>query len=155
MIVDTVEQMAAKWHGQNGSLIGLLQEVQSEFNYVPREALPVVARQLDMPLSQVYSVTTFYTSLSLEPRGKHVLTCCLGTACHVRGGPRIVDEAARLFGVAPGETTDDGQFTLETVRCLGTCALAPVVVVDGKYYGKMTPGGLRRLVRALREEEAQ
>jgi len=134
-------------------LIGLLQEIQSHFNYLPPEGLPAVARALELPLSQVCSVATFYSSFSLEPRGRHLVTCCLGTACHVRGGQRVADEVARVLGVKPGETTDDGLFTFETVRCLGACALGPVVVVDGKYHGKMTPKKVRSVLRDRRDGE--
>lgn len=153
MIRGKVEEIAADWQGKRGALIGLLQEVQSEFNYVPPEALPVVAQKLNLPLSQVFSVATFYTSFSLEPRGEHMVTCCLGTACHVRGGERVANEVAKFLKVGPSETTPDGKFTFETVRCLGTCALAPVMVVDGRYYGKMTVKKVRSILREMGSTE--
>ena len=149
MIDETVEQMAAKWRGREGAVIGLLQEIQSEHNYVPKETLPEVARDLGLPLSQVYSVVTFYSSLSLEPRGKHIVTCCLGTACHVRGAERIAKEVSNLLGIGPGETTPDKEFTFETVRCLGACALAPVMVIDDKYYGHMSAKRARSVLRGM------
>jgi len=130
-------------------LIGLLQEIQSHFNYLPPEGLPAVARALELPLSQVCSVATFYSSFSLEPRGRHLVTCCLGTACHVRGGERVAREVSRLLGIKAGETSEDMLFTFETVRCLGTCALAPVVMIDGKYYSKMTAKKVRSTLRDL------
>ncbi len=153
MTQDTSEHIAEKWKGSEGALIGALQEIQLACNYVPPDALPVVARELGLPLSQVHSVVTFYNSFSLEPRGKHLVTCCLGTACHVRGGQRIADEISKLLGVEPGETTPDKQFTFETVRCLGACALAPVVVINGKYHGKMRPKKLRSLLGDLKQRE--
>jgi len=153
MTQDKIEQIAEKWKGAEGALIGALQEIQLGCNYVPPETLPVVARRLDIPLSQVYSVVTFYNSFSLEPRGKHIVTCCLGTACHVRGGDRIAREVSRLLRIEPDETTPDKQFTFETVRCLGACALAPVVVIDGQYHGKMRPEKLRNLLGALQQGE--
>jgi len=94
---------------------------------------------LEIPLIDVYGVATFYKSFSLKPRGKHLITACLGTACHVRGGPRIVDELQRKLKIKPGETTDDGEYTLETVNCLGCCAIGPIVVKDGIYHGQMNP----------------
>ena len=153
MTQDTTEQIAEKWKGSEGALIGALQEIQLACNYVPPDTLPVVARELGLPLSQVHSVVTFYSSFSLEPRGQHLVTCCLGTACHVRGGQRIADEVSKLLQVEPGGTTEDREFTFETVRCLGTCALAPVVVVDGKYYGKMTARKLRKVLDDVRAAE--
>ncbi len=150
-----IDQIAADSPGGRGSLIGLLQQIQSEFNYVPPEALQIVARALDLPLTQVCSVATFYSSFSLEPRGRHVVTCCLGTACHVRGGARLVEDLSNLLAIAPGDTTEDGLFTLETVRCLGACALAPVVVIDGKYYPKAKPLRIRRLLRKMRSTESE
>ena len=150
-----VSEIAAGWTGGRGSLIGLLQQIQSEFNYVPPEALQIVASTLDLPLTQVCGVATFYSSFSLEPRGRHTVTCCLGTACHVRGGARLVEDLSNLLAVAPGGTTEDGLFTLETVRCLGACALAPVVVIDGKYYPKAKPLKIRRLLREMRTAESE
>jgi len=144
------ESVIAKWQGGRGSLIGLLQAVQAELGYVPPDSLPAVAEKLGLPLSQVCSVATFYGSFSLVPRGEHIVTCCVGTACHVRGSARVISELSRLLGVEPGETTADREFTFETVRCLGACALAPVVVVDGKFHGKMTPGKVRRLLQETR-----
>ena len=149
MTQDTTEQITGKWKGTEGALIGALQEIQLAYNYVPPDTLPVVARELGLPLTQVHSVATFYRSFSLEPRGKHLVTCCLGTACHVRGGQRVAKEVSKLLGVEPGETTPDKQFTFETVRCLGACALAPVMVIDDKYYGHMTAKKARSVLRSM------
>jgi NADH-quinone oxidoreductase subunit E len=116
-------------------LIPVLQEIQGRYNYLPEELLLRVAEKLGRPLRDVYGVATFYRAFSLTPKGKHIVTVCLGTACHVRGGARIAETLARELGIEPGETTDDMQFTLETVNCLGCCAIGPIVVVDGEYYG--------------------
>lgn len=126
------------------SLVPLLQDIQAEFNYLPEEMLRRVAESLGLPLSQVYSVATFYKAFSLEPKGEHVITVCLGTACHVRSAPAVVEELERILGVKSGETTRDMKFTLETVNCLGACALGPIVVMDGEYNGQMTPGKIRK-----------
>ncbi|MBN1346371.1 MAG: NAD(P)H-dependent oxidoreductase subunit E [Phycisphaerae bacterium] len=148
-----IRQIASEWEGGKGSLIGLLQRIQLAFNYVPPISLPIVAERLGLPLGQVCGVATFYGSFSLEPRGRHMVTCCLGTACHVRGGAKIVDEVSDVLAIGPGDTTEDLLFTFETVRCLGACALAPVVVIDGKYYGKSRPRRIRRILQDIRARE--
>ena len=123
-------------HGyQKSSLIGILQDIQTKMNYLPRKALDQVARSLDIPLANVYEVATFYKTFSLGPRGRHTLHVCLGTACHVRGGARVLDYLENLLDVKSGGTTKDLTFTLESVNCLGACALGPMMVIDHKYYG--------------------
>ncbi len=119
---------------EGGALIPVLQDINATFNYLPADALACVAEKLELPLSQVFHVATFYTAFSLEPRGEHLIKVCLGTACHVRGGHGVLDEIVRQLGIQPGETTEDKKFTLETVNCLGCCALGPVVVIDDQYY---------------------
>lgn len=133
-------------------LIEVLQDVQAASGYVSEEAIRAISDQLGVPLIEVYRVASFYKAFSLEPRGRHLVLVCMGTACHVRGAPRMLDEVLGQLDVAPGETTEDGLFTVETVNCLGACALGPVVVVDGEYHDHMTPGRLRKLIRSLREE---
>ena len=123
-----------KYEGEEGSLIPVLQDINSEYNYLPEDALKYTAEKLDTHLSQVYHVATFYTAFSLTPRGKHILKVCLGTACHVRGGSRVLSEIERHLNIKPGETTSDKKYTLETVNCLGCCALGPVVVIDDEYH---------------------
>jgi len=122
----------------SGSLIAVLEDIQARFGYLPKEALEIVARQTNRRLVDVYGVATFYRAFSLEPRGRHLISVCLGTACHVRGGPLIAEEFERQLGVRAGATTKDKQFTLTTVNCLGACALGPVAVVDGHYFSHMT-----------------
>lgn len=136
MVVDKekIQSYIDKHDGKKDSLIAILQDIQNEHNYLPQEALRYVAKTLKVPLSDVVGVATFYRAFSLTPRGKHTCTVCLGTACHVRGGPKILDEFERRLKVRPGETTKDNKFTLETVACLGCCAIGPVVVVDKDYH---------------------
>jgi NADH-quinone oxidoreductase subunit E len=117
-----------------GGLISILEEIQAKYGYLPEEAIRAVAQKTGRSLVDIYGIATFYRAFSLKPRGKHLVSVCLGTACHVRGGPRILDELQHQLGVSAGETTEDKQFTLETVNCLGACALGPVVVVDGHYF---------------------
>jgi len=143
---EKVDSIIAGYIGKKELLVSLLQDIQAEFNYLPHHVLAVVSRKMDLPLSQIYSVATFFKAFSLQPRGRHVVTVCLGTACHVRRGQSLVDHFERNFGIKAGETTPDMRFTLETVNCLGCCALGPVVVVDGKYYGQMNADKLTRVL---------
>ncbi len=136
-------------------LIEILLDVQEEHKYLPEDVLREVARRLQVPLIEVYRVANFYKAFSLQPQGKHLLTVCLGTACHVKGAPKLVDEAGRLLRVSPGETTEDGLFTLEAVNCLGACALSPVAIIDGKYYEHVTPRKLRSIVNTTRKQEQE
>ncbi len=134
-----IESIISKYEGRKEFLIPILQEIQEKYNYLPKDALIYVSKKLSIPLIQVYSVATFYKTFSLKPKGKHIIRVCLGTACHVRGAPRIVDEIKRKLNIDVGETTEDKLFTLETVRCLGACALGPIVVIDDEYYGQVNP----------------
>jgi len=144
---EKVEGLIESYVDKKEQLISLLQDIQAEFNYIPQDVLIRVSQKLDIPLSQVFSVATFFQAFSLKPRGRHTITVCLGTACHVRGGQRLVDKMERDFGLQPGETTEDERFTLETANCLGCCALGPVVVVDGKYEGQVNPGKLDKILK--------
>jgi len=119
-------------------LIPILQQIQKAYGYLPPEILQELCNRTGIAASQVYGVVTFYEQFYLEPHGRHTVRCCRGTACHVKGGKNIIKAIRRLLGIEEGETTDDMEFTFETVACLGACALAPVMVVDGVYYGKMT-----------------
>lgn len=137
----------------DGLLISILEDIQEQYNYLPEEYLRAVAKQLNIPLRDVYGVATFYHAFSLEPRGKHCLTVCLGTACHVRGGARIADKLSQKLNIKPGETTKDKKFTLETVNCLGACALGPVVVLDKKSHGNMSPVSAEKLLKKYRAKK--
>ncbi len=138
-------------HGyQKASLIGILQDIQGEMNYLSRKALVQVANSLDLPLTRIYEVATFYKAFSLEPRGKHTIQVCLGTACHVRGGSRVLDYLENRLEVKPGETTRDLSFTLESVNCLGACALGPMMVIDKKYYGKINTNKIESILKKYR-----
>jgi NADH:ubiquinone oxidoreductase subunit E/NAD-dependent dihydropyrimidine dehydrogenase PreA subunit len=134
------------YHGERGALIPILQDINSEYRYLPEDTLRYVAQRLEIPLSQVLHMATFYNAFSLKPRGKHLINVCLGTACHVRGASRILEEIERELGIAPGETTKDLKFTLETVNCLGACALGPLMVIDGEYFGNMTLGKTSKIL---------
>jgi len=144
----TIEKLVDSYHGERGGLITILEAIQAKYSYLPEEALRLVADRTGTSLVDVYGVATFYKAFSLKPRGKHLCSVCVGTACHVRGGPSVAKEVKKRLGVEAGETTQDRQFTLETVNCLGACALGPIVVVDGHYFSNVkvadTPGILDR-----------
>ena len=142
-------------HGEEASLITVLEGIQAQHRYLPQEAMILVSERLGVPLSQVYSVATFYNAFTLEPRGKYLIHVCLGTACHVRGAGRVLAEVAKVLNVEPGETTADRQFSLETVNCLGACALGPMMVVEGEYFGRMTPARVRPVLTRYASGEEQ
>jgi NADH-quinone oxidoreductase subunit E len=145
-----VKTILARYQRDPGMLVSILQDVQAEYNYLPKEALVHVGEGLDIPLSQVYGVASFFKAFSLKPRGRHLVNVCLGTACHVRGAVRVLDEIERQLGVKSGETTGDLRYTLETVNCVGACALGPIVVIDGSYSGQMTTGKVKPLLESYK-----
>jgi len=134
-----IDKIIAKYQGDAGSLIQVLLEIQRENRWLSKEALEKVSKQLKVPLNRIQHIVTFYKAFSLVPRGRHEVHVCTGTACHVRGAPRLLDSVQDLIGIRPGETDLDLKFSLDTVNCLGCCALGPVMVVDGEYHGKMAP----------------
>ncbi len=136
-----------------GNLIGMLQEVQERFGYLPREALAELSRRTRIPLSRIYGVVTFYAQFYTEPRGRHTIRCCRGTACHVKGAGRVLDAVREELGIEEGESTSDLMFYLETVACLGTCFLAPVMMIDDQYYGLLTPRKVQQILRSYRTTE--
>jgi len=135
-------------HGyQKASLIGILQDIQMKMNYLPRKALIQVSKSLGVSLTSIYEVATFYKAFSLEPKGKHTIQVCLGTACHVRGGARVLDYLENRLEIKAGGTTRDLSFTLESVNCLGACALGPMMVIDKKYYGKINTNKIESILK--------
>lgn len=135
-----------KYQHNKGMLVSILQDTQAALGYLAREALLEVSTGLEVPLSRVYSVATFFRAFSLTPRGRHLVDVCLGTACHVRGAVGILDSIERETGIEPGETSEDMRFSLETVNCVGACALGPIVIIDGKYEGEMKMDKVKRLL---------
>jgi NADH-quinone oxidoreductase subunit E len=142
----TVGAILEKYQHDTGSLVAILQDTQAELGYLAREALVEISTSLDIPLSRVYGVATFFRAFSLTPRGRHTINVCLGTACHVRGAVRILETIERETGIKAGETSDDLRFSLETVNCVGACALGPIMIVDGKYSGEMTVDRVKPLL---------
>ena len=145
--ISRIDQIIDKYEGEKGVLIQLLLDIQQELNWIPKEAAERISQRLNIPLSQIYRVASFYTAMSLAPRGKHLVSVCMGTACHIRGSPRLLDRVTDILKIKPGETTPDRRFTLHTVNCLGCCALGPVVVVDGQYYGKVVPAKAEEILK--------
>ena len=143
---EKVKAIVDRYGGKHDSVIAILQDVQSEYHYLPEHTLRAVASQLGLPLIQLCSVATFFKAFSLKPRGEHTVRVCLGTACHVRGAPAVLDEAKRQLGIEPGNTTPDMRCTLETVNCLGACALGPIVVVDDEYHGQVSPRKVKKVL---------
>jgi len=141
-----VSTIVDKHADELGGLIAIFQEIQARYGYIPPEALEMVARKTGRSLTDVYGVATFYHSFRLKPRGKHLCSVCQGTACHVRGGAKIAGEFSRQLGVRAGGTTGDREFTLETVNCLGACALGPIVVVDGHYFSNVAPVKVKDII---------
>jgi len=150
MKVDEILGILDKHEGDRGGLISVLEEIQAEYSYLPAEALKLVAKATGRSLVDIYGVATFYKSFSLEPRGKHLCSVCMGTACHVRGAPTVAREFERQLEVSAGETTPDREFTLETVNCLGACALGPVAVVDGHYFSNIKSTRVRQIIEKTR-----
>lgn len=144
--IHALDKLIGEFDTEHGGIVALLQDVQATEGYLPRPALERIADRLALPLSQLYGLATFYKAFSLHPKGRHTVTCCLGTACHVRGGQQVVDRLERALGIKAGETTPDMKFTLETVNCLGACALGPLIVVDGQYHGRVSPARVTRLL---------
>lgn len=140
---------------QPHQLIEVLQDVQAQFGYISEDSMKTVSKELGVPLMEVYSVASFYKAFSLKPRGKHVVTVCMGTACHVRGAQLLSSQAQGQLGITPGETTTDGLFTVEHVNCLGACALGPVVTENETYHHHMSPGELRKLIKSRQAEGAK
>lgn len=133
-----LQEILARYAGQRGALIPILQEVQAAYGYIPQDVIKEIALALDIPATTIYGVATFYAQFHLKPRGRHVVRVCQGTACHVRGGAKILAEVEKELGIKPGETTEDLRFSLEPVACLGCCGLAPVMMIDEDTHGRMT-----------------
>ncbi len=142
-----LDAILSRYEGDPADLIPVMQDIQDHYNFLPKDELKVVAQRLNVPLTRVYSVATFYKMFSLMPKGRHQMKICLGTTCHLRGGQRLVDAVSNRLGVDVGYTTKDGQFSLETVGCLGTCAQAPVMMVDDRYFARVTVDKVPKMLK--------
>ncbi len=134
-----IDSIIEHYEGRESAILAILQDIQAKEKYLPKEALEHVGERLHIPLNKIYRIATFYRAFSLTPRGRHEIHVCLGTACHVRGAQRLVDQVSMELGIRPGQTTKDRNFTLGTVNCLGVCASGPILAIDGEYFGNMSP----------------
>lgn len=148
---ESIEEIIRSYECNQKYALAIMQDMQRKYQYVPKEGLHALAEYLGCPVSALYAMATFYKALSLVPKGEHIIKCCDGTACHIRGASTLIDGVERELGIHPGETTSDGLFSFETVNCLGSCALAPVLVVDDVYYGKVTMEKLKEIIKVVRE----
>ena len=146
MELERADKIIDRYQNKQGILIQLLLDIQSEYSWIPKELIVQISERLQIPLSQIYRVASFYKGMSLTPIGRHLVQVCLGTACHVRGGPKVLDKVEEALKVNAGETTKDMNFTLRRVNCLGCCALGPVLVVDGEYHGKVTSAKVEEIL---------
>jgi len=142
-----VDTIIKQYKGKESAILAILQDIQSKKKYLPKEILEQVSQKMQIPVTHIFRLATFYNALSIKPRGRHKIDVCLGTACHVRGGNKIIDKLKRDLGIPVGETTKDKRFTLESVRCVGCCSLGPVAVVDGKVYGRLTQDKVPALLK--------
>ncbi|MBN1474854.1 MAG: NADH-quinone oxidoreductase subunit NuoE [Syntrophaceae bacterium] len=148
------KEIVKKHGGDKSALIAVLQDIQETFNYLPKEALKTASKVMNVPLSRVYEAATFYAAFSLKPRGKNIIKVCKGTACHVRGALALQDRFESTLGIKPGETTPDKMFSLETVNCVGACALGPVVVINTDYHGQVTINKVDKIIDKIKKEGA-
>ena len=148
---DKVAEIIKKYGGDSSQMVSILQDIQTEYNFLPRAALDKLSKKMDIPQSHVYSMATFFRAFSLEERGRHIVHVCLGTACHVRGAGLILESLERRLGVKRGQTTADRGFTLDTVNCMGCCATGPVVKVDEEFFGHMTNDKVEPMINKFKE----
>ncbi|MBU0994441.1 MAG: NAD(P)H-dependent oxidoreductase subunit E [Proteobacteria bacterium] len=151
---DIIEEIMGRYPGKPEYLIFLLQDVQADCGYISPEAMNLISEHACVPITQAYSVATFYQSFRLEPKGEHEVRVCLGTACHLKGGQRIVEELERKLNISAGDTTEDMMFTLNSVNCVGACALSPVILVDGKYETNITANKIEKILKQINNEHA-
>ena len=151
-VIGKIEAICDKFGNKPGELINILHEAQHTVGYLPMEVQAVIARKLNIPVNRVYGVVTFYAFFTMTPKGKHPISICLGTACYVRGSEKILEEFKRTLGIDVGETTEDGKFSLDCLRCVGACGLAPVAMVGEKVYGHLNPADIRKIIQEFSEK---
>lgn len=155
MTHEEVDTIIDRYDRKESAILAILQDIQAKDRYLPREVLEHLGERLRIPINKIYRIATFYRAFSLTPRGRHEVCVCIGTACHVRGAQRIVDQMNLQLGIRPGETTKDLNFTLETVNCLGVCAAGPVVAIDGQYFGKMSSAKVEGTLKKFRSDKKE
>lgn len=150
MTQSEIDSILTRYGGKPSQILAILQDIQAQEKYLPQEILQEVSQRTNIPLTHIFRLATFYNALSIKPRGRHKIDVCLGTACHVRGGERIMNRLERDLGIAKGETTKDKRFTLDSVRCVGCCSLGPVVVIDGSVFGRLTQDKVNGLLKEFK-----
>ena len=155
MDMTNIDKIIDRYDKQPAALLAIMQDVQDSERYLPKEAMQRISDALKVPITRVYRMATFFESFHLAPRGKHVCTVCMGTACHVRGAGRLVEQLERDLDIPSGATTNDLIFTIEEVNCVGACALGPLVIINGEYHGNMTSSSLQRVVKRIKKKEAK
>lgn len=144
--VAKIKEICSRYTDEKTPLMMILSDIQNEYGYIPLEVQEIVSQETGIPVAEIYGVVTFYSFFSLTPKGKYVIGCCLGTACYVKGAQQVIDKFSEELGIKPGETTDDGMFTLDALRCIGACGIAPAVSINGKVYPKMTVSQVREVI---------
>lgn len=152
--VKKINEICDRYVNENTPLMMILSDIQKEYGYIPLEVQEIVSERTGIPVAEIYGVVTFYSFFSLKPKGKYVIGCCLGTACYVKGAQQVIDKFSELIGIQPGETSEDGLFTLDALRCIGACGIAPAVSINGKVYPKVTVDAVKTIVDEYRAKEA-
>lgn len=153
--IKVVTDICDRYKGEPSPLMLILADVQKEYGYIPIEVQRIISAKTDIPVSEIYGVVTFYNFFSLQPKGKYVIGVCIGTACYVKGGQNVLDKFGELLHIKPGQTTEDGLFSLDNVRCLGACGIAPAVSINGKVYPKVTLSQVNSIIEEYRNKEKE
>lgn len=149
-----INEICARYKDEKTPIMMILSDIQREYGYIPLEVQELVSKNTGLSVAEIYGVVTFYSFFSLTPKGKYVIGCCLGTACYVKGAQQVIDKFSEILGIKPGETTEDGMFTLDALRCIGACGIAPAVSINGKVYPKVAVNAVQGIIDGLRKEEA-
>ena len=152
--VAQITEICERYADEKTPLMMILSDIQKEYGYIPLEVQELVSQKTGISVAEIYGVVTFYSFFSLKPKGKYVIGCCLGTACYVKGSQQIIDKFGELLNIKPGETTEDGMFTLDALRCIGACAIAPAVSINGKVYPKVAVSNVPEIIKEYRDKEA-
>ncbi|SNU08222.1 NAD(P)-dependent iron-only hydrogenase diaphorase component iron-sulfur protein [Lachnospiraceae bacterium] len=150
--VAKIEEICARYKDEKTPLMMILSDIQNEYGYIPLEVQEIVSKNTGISVAEIYGVVTFYSFFSLTPKGKYVIGCCLGTACYVKGAQQVIDKFSELIGIKPGETSEDGLFTLDALRCIGACGIAPAVSINGKVYPKVEVNQVSEIIESYRKE---
>lgn len=149
-----INEICSRYTDEKTPIMMILSDIQKEYGYIPLDVQELVSKNTGLSVAEIYGVVTFYSFFSLTPKGKYVIGCCLGTACYVKGAQQVIDKFSEILGIKPGETTEDGMFTLDALRCIGACGIAPAVSINGKVYPKVAVSAVPEIIKELREKEA-